>query len=752
MSNNNEISLEDLLDEYDESIERGEQPDISSICKKAPELETKFRRKVEILQKSTSFLQNPAPADSVEETLRVSSELKQLRFHAKGGLGAVYKARDGLVHRDVAIKFIHPALVNDPDSCARFELEAEVTGRLEHPGIVPLYGVGKADNGRLFYYMRFIDGENLDELIARFHKNRPSRGKYAEQSIEFQRLLTCFVSVCNTVAYAHNRGIVHRDLKPANIMIGKFGETLVVDWGLAVPVNRGKRFRDSGEASLRPSKGSGSTGNGIGTVAYMSPEQASGLAPAPASDIYSLGATLYKILTGEPSVSGQNHTTLKERVITGDFPSPKDRLASVPEPLDAICLMAMSLHPKDRYETALDLAADVEGYLADSEVKAYEEPFSRRVFRMARKNIVATQAIVFALLAITAIMAMTSVWSSVASRESQLARDQAVGEKLKADAARKKNLITSAKYLADSVAHQIDKRWRVLEDARNSPRLIELVKQLNLNSDDDELLDELQRWLLETRSERNVFEDQSSRWMVFGFNGEFLSSSPRVRLDGKQTTFHYRDYFHAFGRDFEKDDLVSLPAGVSLEDLRPHHFLLNEGRLAEQHWIHSAHVSNVFEGKASKHLQVSFSVPIWDRPSENRSKVAIGLFTISMELQDFILPQNAMLVQLDKKKHVPGMIISHPLLQPHDNSNLPPNIGALVKKAQILRRLRARDQTVADEEHSFVKDFIDPLGSLEDSDAPPKYAAFEPVLVNSRPNPIRDTGWLVIVTETNTSR
>src|SRR5262249_5103443 len=156
-----------------------------------------------------------------------------LRPHARGGLGEVFVAHDEELHREVALKEIQDRHADDPPSRARFLLEAEITGGLEHPGIVPVYGLGTYADGRPFYAMRFIKGDSLKDAIEVFHQaDRPGRDP-AERTLALRALLRRFTDVCNAVAYAHSRGVLHRDLKPGNVMLGKYGETLVVDWGLA---------------------------------------------------------------------------------------------------------------------------------------------------------------------------------------------------------------------------------------------------------------------------------------------------------------------------------------------------------------------------------------------------------------------------------------------------------------------------------------------------------------------------------------
>ena len=313
-----------------------------------------------------------------------------LRSHARGGLGEVFVAQDEELQREVALKQIQTRHASHAESRQRFLLEAEVTGRLEHPGIVPVYGLGCSPDGRPYYAMRFIKGDSLQEAIQHFHTADATGRKPGERAIELRKLLGRFLAVCDAISYAHSRGVLHRDLKPANIMLGPFGETLVVDWGLAKSVGQAELPGNPSEATLPMAGNSAATQDGsvLGTPAYMSPEQAAGelLKMGPSSDVYSLGATLYCLLTGKAPFQDANIARVLEQVREGQFPAPRTVHSGVPAPLDAICLKAMAQRPEDRYPSASALSDDLEHWLADEPVAAYPEPWWRRAARWRRRH------------------------------------------------------------------------------------------------------------------------------------------------------------------------------------------------------------------------------------------------------------------------------------------------------------------------------------------------------------------------------
>ena len=268
---------------------------------------------------------------------------------ARGGMGTVYLAEDRELNRLVAIKVLNTPEVTD-DLRQRMVREAQIIARLEHPGIVPVHDVGTLPDGRAFYAMKFVRGSRLDE--------------YAAQNSSLRDRLRKFQAACDAVAFAHAHGVIHRDLKPQNIMIGSFGEVLVLDWGVAkiLPQMNADEYR--AESDLRSSAficGNTSNGTVIGTPHYMSPEQARGEIDQldERADVYSLGAVLYFLVKDQSKVS---------------------------KAAKAIYLKATAREKEGRYSSASELSLDI-GRLLDAEpVSAYRESAIEKVSRWLSKN------------------------------------------------------------------------------------------------------------------------------------------------------------------------------------------------------------------------------------------------------------------------------------------------------------------------------------------------------------------------------
>jgi tRNA A-37 threonylcarbamoyl transferase component Bud32 len=336
----------------------------------------------------------------------------------------VYLALDEELSREVALKRMRRSHADDAGR-RRFLREGEITGSLKHPGVVPVHGLIRDAEGEPCYAMRFVRGQTLQEAIVCFHATEEAGGG---SGLALRQLLSRLVAVCNTVAYAHSRGVIHRDLKPDNIMLGDYGETLVVDWGLA------KRLDPAGESHPGEDDSSRSAtavkedkthpGAVLGTPAYMSPEQAAGRTDlvGPACDIYSLGATLYALLIGRPPFARESLEEVLLKVQCGDFAPPRHVRPDTPRALQAICLKAMARESAARYATALELAADLERWLGDEPVSAYREPLTARARRWTRRH--RTQVTAVAILLTTALV-VGWIGAIVAGRER--ARASALG-------------------------------------------------------------------------------------------------------------------------------------------------------------------------------------------------------------------------------------------------------------------------------------------------------------------------------------
>ncbi|RMD83972.1 MAG: hypothetical protein D6820_01615, partial [Lentisphaerae bacterium] len=310
----------------------------------------------------------------------VGDKYQRLGELARGGMGVIYRAVDLGLNRPVVLKVITPELLSRPDLIARFVEEARITGQLEHPNIVPVHDIGVLDGNQIYFTMKHVKGRELWDILEDIRLQNGSE----DSKLSLFALLTIFRKVCDAIAFAHSKGIIHRDIKPDNIIVGDFGEVLVMDWGLARRLDGSsldEQFeyeaieeqnphtylgRDSSRTVIR-------TQMGIikGTPAYMAPEMASGDSGKvdTRSDIFLLGALLYSIATLEaPFASGRPDDDIYdilERAEKCEFLPPSERNPSrqIPHELERIILKAMAYRKVDRYQTVEELAHDIDALL-----------------------------------------------------------------------------------------------------------------------------------------------------------------------------------------------------------------------------------------------------------------------------------------------------------------------------------------------------------------------------------------------------
>lgn len=377
----------------------------------------------------------------------------------RGGMGVVHQARDLRIRRNVAMKVIRTASQFSRENVLRFVDEAQLTGQLQHPNIVPVYEIGLDEQDEVFYTMKFVRGITLDEILRDLRAEKEE----ALKKYPLTTLLNVFSKICDGVAYAHSMGVVHRDLKPDNVMIGEYGEVLVMDWGLAKKIAHGvsdEHLGDSKPAPPPPDLRGFQTLNGliVGTPPYIAPEAARGELENidPRSDIYVLGAILYAILTLRPPYPGKEFGELIEQIVSGKFvhpssfntpaktgktPVPTETSAlaysllhlpgkRVPEGVAAIVLKAMAYESKDRYQTVAELQEDITAWQTGFAPKAERAGLARQLILWAARH--KTNVFLFVVFAILFHVAV--VWAFISiTRERDRAKTSADEARLKTE-------------------------------------------------------------------------------------------------------------------------------------------------------------------------------------------------------------------------------------------------------------------------------------------------------------------------------
>lgn len=445
---------------------------------------------------STGTLKRLSSHTSPTTRYRVDGEI------ARGGMGAILEVWDEDLRRRLAMKVAlnsksgssaGPASDLDPLVLARFLEEAQVTGQLDHPGIVPVHELGLDSNGQLFFTMRLVHGRDLEEIFSLATSER--------EGWTTTRALGVLLKACEAMAYAHSKGVIHRDLKPANLMVGKFGEVYVMDWGLArvaghqerhdlrvagpdeLPVELDRREDTAGEASDALYTMDGDV---LGTPAYMSPEQAQGELEFidARSDVYSMGAMLYRLLTGAPPYmpdgKRKSPNALLNELLTGPPRAVEEFEGHAPDELVAICDKAMARDPKERYQGMLEFSEDLRAFLENRVVSAYETGVIAETRKWVRRNKPLAISMAAGVLALIGGLIASLVLKQMSDENAALAETRRVVADANADLAEKRRIE------ADKLARLAEERRiesdRHAEDARREARISKEVNDF-LNRD-----------------------------------------------------------------------------------------------------------------------------------------------------------------------------------------------------------------------------------------------------------------------------
>jgi len=376
--------LESLVEEYVERCRDGQPPPIEFFIQQHPELETEIRELfptlqfLETLRELPAGSYTPATEDPREEETfneKAFGDFRVLRQIGRGGMGVVYQAVQLSLGRVVALKVLSDQLSHDQRFQKRFQREAQAAAGLHHTNIVPVFGVGQSD-GLHYYVMQYIEGDSLDRVIA----HRPRAHTSADHWFQAARIAE---QIADALAYAHEQGIIHRDIKPANLLLDDQGMVWIADFGLA-------KADDNHDLTQ--------TGDVLGTLRYISPEQLEGRA-SPRSDIYSLGVTLYELLSLQPAFSPCQRGELIHRVLH-QFPTPLRQVApSVPRDLATIVHKAMEKEPAHRYQSAGEMRDDLRRFLAGDPISARRlSPFHQMARWGARHPSAAMLAVILMLI------------------------------------------------------------------------------------------------------------------------------------------------------------------------------------------------------------------------------------------------------------------------------------------------------------------------------------------------------------------
>lgn len=325
-----------------------------------------------------------------------------VREIARGGMGKVIEVEDNDLRRSVALKVLRKEMLDRKDLVERFLEEAQITGQLEHPNIVPVHEIGVDGRGNLYFTMKLVEGEDLSSILKRMRKGDPG----ADKAYPVARLVDIFIKICEGIAFAHSKGVIHRDLKPANVMVGRFGEVQIMDWGVAKIVGRKEDTHDRMVVSDRQQDDANRTmaGSILGTPSYMSPEQARGEVNymGPTSDIFSLGVILYELLALKTPWTAQTSAQVLDQVKNFN-PEPPSKMSpdrKIPPELEQLALKCIEKMPHKRIQTVQELVDNLRSWQEGRTLAAVEYSMAQLLAKWFSRNKVAvltTMAVLAAL-------------------------------------------------------------------------------------------------------------------------------------------------------------------------------------------------------------------------------------------------------------------------------------------------------------------------------------------------------------------
>ncbi|MFK7819433.1 MAG: protein kinase [Planctomycetaceae bacterium] len=507
----------------------------------------RLQEEIDLLCRAEMLMQEPTdievPADDVATVLEVSQRYELRERIARAGMGDVYRAYDSRLRREVAVKIIHRRLLRDSRRLDRFRREASVTGQLDHPGVAAIYASGTAPSGRPFHSMRLILGRGLDVCADEMHRRQPDTQR-------IRQLLRHFISACQTIHYAHKRGILHNDIKPSHIVIGKFGDTVVLDWGEATQL----------QGTTECTEGAVTVGN-LGdcppgfTLNHVDPDRLS-QPPSIATEVFSLGSTLHYLLHGCRRRTSQPVTRLLQRL---------DRRKRTS--LIKICTKAIDPDLRQRYRSAAELAADLQCWLDDRPTNAAPEDGVSKLRRFSRRH------------------ALKLMSSGIAIAASSVTVGAISVQRQASDQSRRNEAMSMlASFGAENVSKEIERRWAQLRGAAGDSQLPTLMQNA-LTSPAG--FGELEDWLNRRRSGIvRTGRDKISSLFVLDDNGRQLGRFPRSNKlgFGVERNFAHRSYFHG--------SAVELPKGKTAAPIR------------------QSAVSPVFVSSTDNCRKIAFSTPI----------------------------------------------------------------------------------------------------------------------------------------------